>query len=46
MIGDYMTKPLQGALFEKFRDMIMGVVSAMAPGPGKAKKDKSTSKET
>jgi hypothetical protein len=37
MIGDYMTKPLQGALFRKFRDQIMGVVSARDPGPGKAK---------
>jgi len=26
MIGDYMTKPLQGALFKKFRDLIMGQV--------------------
>jgi hypothetical protein len=26
MIGDYMTKSLQGALFRKFRDQIMGVV--------------------
>ena len=26
MIGDYMTKPLQGTLFRKFRDLIMGVV--------------------
>jgi len=26
MIGDYMTKPLQGALFRKFRNLIMGVV--------------------
>jgi len=25
MIADYMTKPLQGALFKKFRDLIMGV---------------------
>ncbi len=24
MIGDYMTKPLQGKLFEKFRKEIMG----------------------
>ena len=37
MIGDYMTKPLQGALFRKFRDQIMGVISARDPGPGKAK---------
>jgi hypothetical protein len=25
MVGDFMTKPLQGALFWKFRDRIMGV---------------------
>jgi hypothetical protein len=37
MIGDFMTKPLQGALFPKFRDQIMGVVPAQDPGPGKAK---------
>jgi hypothetical protein len=36
MIGDYvMTKPLQGALFQKFRDHIMGVTPARDPGPGK-----------
>ena len=28
MIGDFMTKPLQGALFKKFRDLIMGVYLA------------------
>jgi hypothetical protein len=39
MIGDFMTKPLQGALFQKFRDQIMGVqVPAQDPGPGKNKK--------
>ena len=31
MVGDYMTKPLQGALFKKFRDMIMGVVEVVTP---------------
>jgi hypothetical protein len=36
MIGYFMTKPLQGALFRKFRDQIMGVVPAQDPGPGKA----------
>lgn len=35
MIGDFMTKPLQGALFRKFRDQIMGVVPAQLPGSGK-----------
>jgi hypothetical protein len=34
-IGDYVTKPLQGALFWKFRDQIMGVTPARDPGPGK-----------
>jgi hypothetical protein len=35
MIVDYATKPLQGALFQKFRDQIMGVTPARDPGPGK-----------
>jgi hypothetical protein len=35
MIGDYATKPLQGALFGKFRDKIMGVTPVRDPGPGK-----------
>jgi hypothetical protein len=25
MIADYMTKPLQGAMFKKFHDLIMGI---------------------
>jgi hypothetical protein len=33
----YMTKPLQGVLFWKFRNQIMGVIPARDPGPGKAK---------
>ena len=37
MIGDYMTKPLQGAMFRKFRDQIMGLIPAADPGPGKVK---------
>jgi hypothetical protein len=41
MIGDFMTKPLQGALFRKFRDQIMGVIPAQDPaGPGKPKPGK------
>jgi hypothetical protein len=40
MIGDYMTKPNQGALFTKFRDQIMGVIPAKNPGPGKVKSDR------
>jgi hypothetical protein len=40
MIGDFMTKPNQGALFKKFRDQIMGVVPARSPGPGRVKKGK------
>jgi hypothetical protein len=35
MIGDFATKPLQGALFRKFRDQIMGVIPARDPGSGK-----------
>jgi hypothetical protein len=35
MIGDCVTKPLQGSLFRKFRDQIMGVTLARDPGPGK-----------
>jgi hypothetical protein len=38
MIGDYMTKPNQGALFTKFRDQIMGVIPAKNPGTGMIKK--------
>ena len=41
MIGNFMTKPLQGALFRKFRDQIMmGVIPAQDPGPGKPKPGK------
>ena len=36
MVGDYATKALQGALFKKFRDQVMGVVPIRDPGPGKA----------
>ena len=35
MIGDFMTKPLQGASFKKFRDAIMGVIPTAKPGLGK-----------
>jgi hypothetical protein len=35
MIRDFATNPLQGALFHKFRDQIMGVTPARDPGPGK-----------
>jgi hypothetical protein len=35
MVADFMTKPLQGGLFRKFRDQIMGVVPVQHPGPGK-----------
>ena len=37
MIGDFSTKPIQGALFKKFRDQIMGVVPTKNSGPGKTK---------
>ena len=35
MIADYATKPLQGSLFKKFRDEIMGIILTKGPGPGK-----------
>lgn len=38
MIGDFMTKPTQGALFKTFRDQIMGIIPAQDPGPGKPKR--------
>ena len=44
MIGDFMMKPTQGALFQKFRDQIMGVIPAQDPGPGKVKAGKSKEK--
>ena len=31
MIADFFTKPLQGALFRKFRDIIMGYVPVLLP---------------
>jgi hypothetical protein len=40
MNGDSATKPLQGALFRKFRDQIMGVVPVRDPGPGKTDGEK------
>ena len=35
MIADYATNPLQGSLFKKFRDQIMGLIPTIGPGPGK-----------
>ena len=40
MTGDFMTKPLQGALFRRFRDHIVGVVLMQDPGPGKVAEPK------
>ena len=40
MIGDFITKPFQGALFHKFRDQIMGVIPAQDLGPGKSQPGK------
>ncbi len=36
-IGDYATKPLEGAVFKRFRDLIMGVDPVQEPGLGKPK---------
>jgi hypothetical protein len=33
MIGDFMTKPLQGALFQRFRDLLMGVIKIDRTSP-------------
>ena len=35
MTGDFCTKPTQGALFRRFRDLMMGVLAQPDPGPGK-----------
>ena len=35
MTGDFFTKPNQGWVFRRFRDMIMGVVRQPDPGKGK-----------
>ena len=35
VIADYATKPLQGSLFKKFRDQIMGVIPIIGPGTRK-----------
>ena len=40
MIGDYATKPLQGAMFKRFRDQTMGVTPVTGPGDGKKKAGK------
>jgi hypothetical protein len=37
MIGDFAAKPLQGAVFKKFRDFIMGVAPIEAPAPIESK---------
>ena len=39
MIGDYMTKSLQGDTFRNFRDQIVGFIPAEYPGPVKVKVD-------
>ena len=33
MVADFFTKPLQGALFRKFRDMILGYIPIQWPEP-------------
>ena len=39
-IGDFMTKPLQGSLFRKFRDAVMGVIPISMMKPEKQEKQK------
>ena len=36
IIGYFITKLIQGAMFQKFRDHIMDVIPAQDTGPGKA----------
>ena len=48
MTGDFFTKPLQGALFKRFRDLIMGVVEHPEPSqevPASKGKKRVTEKE-
>ena len=45
MTGDFFTKPLQGALFKRFRDLIMGVVPHPDPGKPSGKKVSKKKKE-
>ena len=45
MIGDFATKPIQGALLKKFRDQIMGVVPTKNLGPGKTKQAQTPKKD-
>ena len=37
MIGDYMNKPLQGDMFQNFREKIMGVIPDVDTVPVKVK---------
>ena len=43
MVSYYRSKPVQGAMFLRFRDQTMGVVPSEYPGPGKAKVSKTNS---
>ena len=44
MTGDFWTKPLQGALFRRLRDLIMGIVAFKEPCGPKVKKSKKSKK--
>ena len=45
MIADYFTKPLQGSLFRKMRDIIMGVTSFPVEERVEISDEKSTKKQ-
>ena len=45
MIADYFTKPLQGSLFRKMRDIIMGVTSFPVEERVEIRDEKSTEKK-
>jgi hypothetical protein len=46
MMADFATKPLQGAMFKRFRDMIMGVVPSEDPETTKLKTTKPANSES
>ena len=46
MTGDFWTKPLKGALFRRFRDIIMGVVAQPKVRGSKPKTKSDRSKKT
>ena len=46
MIGYFMNKPIQGDLFRKFIDQIMGVILTQDPGPGRSNPGNGTNRKS